>query len=79
MNVGLTQISQWIVYKYRGAHKNVTGKKKYIHFNRGYLRKFSKLNLNVVYDILSKDGASHMNAIDNWVICNEINHRGYEQ
>jgi hypothetical protein len=38
----------------------------YTHFNRGYLRIFSKLKRNVIYgvecDILSKDGASYVNA-----------------
>lgn len=36
------------------------------HFNTGYLLTFPKLNQNIMYgvycDILSKDGASHMNA-----------------
>jgi hypothetical protein len=40
--------------------------KMYTHFNRGYLWAFCKFNLNVMHcvsrDILSKDGASHMNA-----------------
>jgi hypothetical protein len=38
----------------------------YTHFDRCYLQTFSKLNRNVMYsvycDILSKDGASHVNA-----------------
>jgi hypothetical protein len=41
-------------------------KKMYTHFNIGYLRTFSKLNRIEIYgvycDILSKDGASYMNA-----------------
>jgi hypothetical protein len=41
-------------------------RKLHTHFNRGYLRTFSKFNRNVMYDvycdILSKDGASHVNA-----------------
>jgi hypothetical protein len=38
----------------------------YTHFNRGYLRTFSKFNQNVMHsvwcDILSEDGARLMNA-----------------
>jgi hypothetical protein len=71
----------WSSTKTEGPIK-MWGDKKYtymyIHFNKGYLWTFSKLNINVMYGvqchILSKDGTSHMNATNYWAIYKEWYH-----
>jgi hypothetical protein len=52
----------------------------YKHFNRGYLRTFSKWNQNVMYgeqyNILSKDCASYMNSRAILLNCRTVKENG---